>query len=309
MPYGITDMVLYFFLYSFLGWAQETVQCSIREKRFVNRGFLNGPLCPIYGCGALLIFTCLLPIKRGIASPWLSVPLVFLCGAVIASALEYVTSWAMEKLFHARWWDYSDKKWNINGRICFWISVGWGLLAAIFVFGIQPLFEKGMRDLAAWQPLLPVILAMFFSAVMLVDTVFSVKAALSISNRLEKLENLGGLLKEHLENLELPTEDVVLRLESAYDRLAGKKQGVQNSIQSRLNVWRALSADEKKAHIAGLVAELQKKREDLFHSRFQQRRLLRAFPHMRRTDAQTDAGKTRTFNELLDEWRNHLKKK
>lgn len=116
MPYGIADMALYFFLYSFLGWAQETVQCSIKERRFVNRGFLNGPICPIYGCGALLIFTFLLPIKRGIASPFLAVPLVFLCGAVIASALEYVTSWVMEKLFHARWWDYSDKKWNINGR-------------------------------------------------------------------------------------------------------------------------------------------------------------------------------------------------
>ncbi len=117
MTGSLTNMLLYFFLYSFLGWAQETVQCSIKEKRFVNRGFLNGPICPIYGCGALLIFNLLLPIQRGIASPWLSVPLVFLCGALIASVLEYVTSWAMETLFHSRWWDYSDKKWNINGRM------------------------------------------------------------------------------------------------------------------------------------------------------------------------------------------------
>ncbi len=309
MPYGITDMVLYFFLYSFLGWAQETVQCSIREKRFINRGFLNGPLCPIYGCGALLIFTCLLPIKRGIASPWLSVPLVFLCGAVIASALEYVTSWAMEKLFHARWWDYSDKKWNINGRICFWISVGWGLLAAIFVFGIQPFFENGMQSLAEWQPLFPVILAACLTGILLVDAVFSVKAALSIGNRLEKLENLGGLLKEHLENLELPTEDVVLRLENAYDRLTEKKQAVQNNFQSQLNAWRSFSTEEKKAHVAGLVVELQKKQEELFRSRFQQRRLLRAFPHMRRTDTAKDEGKSHTLNALLDEWRSRLKKK
>lgn len=87
---------------------------------------LERPYLPDLRLRALLIFTFLLPIKRGIASPFLAVPLVFLCGAVIASALEYVTSWVMEKLFHARWWDYSDKKWNINGRICFWISVGWG---------------------------------------------------------------------------------------------------------------------------------------------------------------------------------------
>ncbi len=305
MPYGIADMALYFFLYSFLGWAQETVQCSIKERRFVNRGFLNGPICPIYGCGALLIFTFLLPIKRGIASPFLAVPLVFLCGAVIASALEYVTSWVMEKLFHARWWDYSDKKWNINGRICFWISVGWGLLTAVFVFGIQPVFEDLAAGLYRFQPLLPNILAVSLTGLFLIDTVVSVKAALSIGNRLEQLEKLGAVLKEHLENLELPTEDILLRLESAYDKRAAKKRAAQSSRQARLDAWRTLTPEEKKRHVAGLVAELQRRQEELFRSRFQQQRLLRAFPRMRRTDAGKGTGK----NRLLDEWRNRLNKK
>lgn len=305
MPYQIIDMALYFFLYSFLGWAQETIQCSIKEKHFVNRGFLNGPLCPIYGCGALLIFTFLLPIKRGISSPLLAVPLVFLCGAVIASALEYVTSWAMEKLFHARWWDYSDKKWNINGRICFWISVGWGLLTAVFVFGIQPLFENLLEALYRFQPLLPGILALSLTGLLVIDAVFSVKAALSIGNRLEQLEKLGGVLKEHWENLEWPTEDILLRLENAYDKREAKKRTAQSSRQARLEAWRTLTPEEKRRHVSGLVADLQRRQEELFRSRFQQQRLLRAFPRMRRTDP--DKGTIK--NRLLDEWRNHLNKK
>lgn len=305
MPYQIIDMALYFFLYSFLGWAQETIQCSIKERHFVNRGFLNGPLCPIYGCGALLIFTFLLPIKRGISSPLLAVPLVFLCGAVIASALEYVTSWAMEKLFHARWWDYSDKKWNINGRICFWISVGWGLLTAVFVFGIQPLFENLLEALYRFQPLLPGILALSLTGLLVMDAVFSVKAALSIGNRLEQLEKLGGVLKEHWENLEWPTEDILLRLENAYDKREAKKRTAQSSRQARLEAWRTLTPEEKRRHVSGLVADLQRRQEELFRSRFQQQRLLRAFPRMRRTDP--DKGTIK--NRLLDEWRNHLNKK
>lgn len=305
MPYQIIDMALYFFLYSFLGWAQETIQCSIKERHFVNRGFLNGPLCPIYGCGALLIFTFLLPIKRGISSPLLAVPLVFLCGAVIASALEYVTSWAMEKLFHARWWDYSDKKWNINGRICFWISVGWGLLTAVFVFGIQPLFENLLEALYRFQPLLPGILALSLTGLLVIDAVFSVKAALSIGNRLEQLEKLGGVLKEHWENLEWPTEDILLRLENAYDKREAKKRTAQSSRQARLEAWRTLTPEEKRRHVSGLVADLQRRQEELFRSRFQQQRLLRAFPRMRRTDP--DKGTIK--NRLLDEWRNHLNKK
>ncbi len=95
----------------------------------------------------------------------------------------------MEKLFHARWWDYSDKKWNINGRICFWISVGWGLLTAVFVFGIQPVFEDLTTGLYRFQPLLPNILAVSLTGLFLIDTVVSVKAALSIGNRLEQLES------------------------------------------------------------------------------------------------------------------------
>ncbi|HHY52695.1 MAG TPA: putative ABC transporter permease, partial [Clostridiales bacterium] len=100
---------LWFVFYSILGWVYETILCSTLEKRFINRGFLNGPYCPIYGFGALIVIVTLRSVEN--------VVLLFLMAAVLTSTLEYITSWGMEKLFHARWWDYSHKKWNINGRV------------------------------------------------------------------------------------------------------------------------------------------------------------------------------------------------
>ena len=125
MPYSLTDMALYFFMYSFCGWLMETALCSFQEKRFVNRGFLNGPFCPIYGCGIVLILIFLLPVRDGIDKLWVAVPVIFAAGAFLASVVEYFTSWLMEKLFHARWWDYSHFRFNLNGRICLWPGVGW----------------------------------------------------------------------------------------------------------------------------------------------------------------------------------------
>ena len=103
---------LLFILYSFLGWCGETVYCSLGQRRLCEkRGFLNGFLCPIYGHGALLVLYAL---HGGCESPLLT----FLFGMLLTSAVEYVTSYYMEKLFHMRWWDYSHYRFQINGRVC-----------------------------------------------------------------------------------------------------------------------------------------------------------------------------------------------
>ena len=112
---GFMTIFLYYFLlfiiYSFLGWCIESIYCMIEQRKVVSRGFLIGPYCPIYGWGALImIFT----LQR-----YLNDPIVlFVMGALVASVIEYITSLVMEKIFHARWWDYSHMKFNVNGRIC-----------------------------------------------------------------------------------------------------------------------------------------------------------------------------------------------
>ena len=116
--------VLYFFAYSILGWACECLYCGIPARRFINRGFLEGPYCPIYGCGALIVILVLDPLKGH--------PLLLFLGAMI------FTSWLMEKLFHSKWWDYSERPFNINGRVCLLNSLLFGIMGLAVMYVVHP---------------------------------------------------------------------------------------------------------------------------------------------------------------------------
>lgn len=134
------DAYFYFIVYSIAGWLCEDVYVGIGKRKFVNRGFLYGPYCPIYGCGALIV---LYPLMLLGDHP----VLVFFGGMILTSALEYFTSWLMEKLFHEKWWDYSTYKFNINGRVCLLNSTLFGLMSLVVVFGIQPFVERWARSI------------------------------------------------------------------------------------------------------------------------------------------------------------------
>ena len=95
------QLFLAFLVYSFLGWVCETVYCSIGQRKFVNRGFLNGPLCPVYGFGAVAVLLFLRPLRENLL-------LLFFGGMILTSVIEYITGFALEKLFAAKWWDYSN---------------------------------------------------------------------------------------------------------------------------------------------------------------------------------------------------------
>ncbi len=300
MPYSWTDTILYFFLYSFCGWLMETVLCSVRERRFVNRGFLNGPLCPIYGCGVTLIMIFLLPVRNGLSMLGLAIPIVFIVGTLLASIVEFVTSWLMEKLFHARWWDYSHIRYNLGGRICLPISLAWGALATLFVYVVQPLLERLVHNLYEWNGQLPWILAAVLTALFLVDCAVSVKIALTLGNKLEQMEKLGELIKAHLDGLSRPSgEDLLLRLENAYDRFEEKKKKAWQPVMAEL---RGLSRDELRERLRNRVAELQEKREAIAGQlRPVHKRLVSAFPTMRRK------GDGSALEELKQRLRRHKK--
>ena len=125
----------YFIVYAFLGWVCEDIYCGIGKRKFINRGFLYGPYCPIYGFGALLVIYPLLMVSKH--------PIVvFIFGMVLTSILEYITSFVMEKLFATRWWDYSTYPFNINGRICLQNSLLFGLMALVVVYGLHPIVSR-----------------------------------------------------------------------------------------------------------------------------------------------------------------------
>ena len=131
----IEQYIALFFIYSFAGWVMESVNISIRNKKFTNRGFLVGPYCPIYGWGVVLI-TILLQKYHD------DIPATFFLSILICGTLEYWTSYFMEKIFKARWWDYSTRKFNINGRICLETLIPFGIAGTAITIWINPFFLK-----------------------------------------------------------------------------------------------------------------------------------------------------------------------
>lgn len=165
MEYSIGILFLLFIIYSFLGWCMEMVVCYFATRKWVNRGFLIGPICPIYGWGCLLI---ILLLKR-----YLDDPLVlFVMSMVLCSLLEYYTSYLMEKLFKARWWDYSHKKYNINGRICLDNILAFGILGLLMMYFINPFVVK-MLGFVSTKVLN--IVAIIIFVIFLVDSIVSLK--------------------------------------------------------------------------------------------------------------------------------------
>ena len=163
MLHTIETYFLLFISYAFLGWCMEVICKLIEKGKFVDRGFLIGPYCPIYGWGALAI-TILL--KRYAYDPII----LFVMSVVICSILEYFTSYFMEKKYHARWWDYSNKKFNINGRICLETMVPFGILGVIIMYAINPILMDLYQSIP--QLALHVISALLFIG-FIVDNIIS----------------------------------------------------------------------------------------------------------------------------------------
>ena len=164
-------LFILFIIYSILGWIVECTDVLIESGKLMNRGFLIGPYCPIYGCGAILFVVFL--------EKYLDDPLVFIILAMfICSVLEYFTSWAMEKLFKARWWDYSDKKLNINGRICVTNMIAFGLGGAILMYLIHPFVWKFLKS---FSPLTINILFYTLLVLFLADLIVSLNVITKFS--------------------------------------------------------------------------------------------------------------------------------
>ncbi len=170
------NFFLTFFIYSTLGWIAETTYASIKEKKIVNRGFLIGPYCPIYGCGAIVMILYLTQYKNNIIT-------VFLLSMFICCFLEYTTSYLMEKIFKARWWDYSNKPYNLNGRICGENALLFGIGGLVIIYIIDPFINMIIIIL---NPTLTIILSIIFFILFITDTISS----FNIINRLKKNPNI-----------------------------------------------------------------------------------------------------------------------
>ena len=188
----IDKYIILFFAFSFLGWLMEVMMVILKERKIVNRGFLIGPCCPIYGFGGLIMTLLLQNIKNNPI-------LLFLLSLLICSVLEYGTSYVMEKLFHARWWDYSNRKFNINGRICLTNMIAFGLLGCLIIYILDPIYFEKIKYLSTQ---ILNIICIILLALFLIDSIFSVKIIKNIKlikkNMKDNTEEITRRVKEIL---------------------------------------------------------------------------------------------------------------
>lgn len=274
----------YFFIYAFLGWCTEVVYKATTIGKFVNRGFLNGPVCPIYGFGMVFVILALTPIGGNVL-------LVFAGGFVITTALEWVTGFVLEKAFHAKWWDYSKEPFNLCGYTCLKFSILWGLACVLIMDAIQPI----IADLVLLIPvLLGKILLGFFSVMLLADAILTVNTVMKLNRQLRHLTELGeamrGISDEIGENLFESVSDLNERNERVREAIreyrenpeaakAAAKQKIQEAIERR--------GSEMAADILGDFEDYEKKRKEYTalteEKHFGYGRMAKAFPGLRHT--------------------------
>ena len=204
MLYNICYMFLLFIIYSFLGWVVEVINFLLHDKRFINRGFLIGPYCPIYGVGLILITTFL---KEYIDSYLV----VFVMSMFICMVLEYFTSYVMEKLFNARWWDYSSRRFNINGRICLETTIPFGLGGMFIMYIVNPLIEKLLLLLSnKVLIIIAVVLMIIFVTDLIISLVIVLKIKdINIGRIKDNTEEINKKVKEYLKKKSVLTRRLV----------------------------------------------------------------------------------------------------
>lgn len=206
-------ILTYFFIYSFLGWCIESVFKSICERKLVNSGFLFGPLCPIYGCGAIIMYIFLEDVK--------SKPFITFClGFVVLSLWEYIVGVFLEKVFHKKYWDYSNNKFNLQGRVCLLNSIFWGILGVLFIDIIHPFVTNALsiinNEIILYSDIVIAI-------AILIDTIASIRSNYSIDNQLKRVEELNRSIKEKLEEIKLKGKGVEQSLQDTLEELKSKR--------------------------------------------------------------------------------------
>ena len=270
-----------FFIYAFLGWCTEVGYAALVTGKFVNRGFLNGPVCPIYGFGVVIVLACLTPLANNL-------PVLFLGSVVLTSVLEWLTGFVLEKLFHQRWWDYSDEPFNLGGYICLRFSIAWGLACMFVVKLLHPTVLLLIRII---PKTLGLVLLVLMGAVMAVDLAATVSAIAKLNRRLAQIDELAAKIKEASNEFGENLADKVL---DAAEKGAGWKEGL-DEMAFKLAERRAELADERedwerrqeerRVQVRRQLEEWHASMQELMdRESFGHRRLLRAFPKLRSLD-------------------------
>ena len=227
--YQVTILFMRFLIFSMLGYIVEMITCAIVEKRWTNRGFLCGPIIPIYGVGCIFLSWFLTPFHHFFTYLPLNIVLIAFLGMILTTTLEYITAYLLEKIFHNKWWDYTNEKYNLHGRICLKNAILFALASPVIVYIANPLVTNlllEMKDTHLY------ILASISFVITLLDVIYSLIVAYNLRNRIiivndlknEKLAKIPGMLERMLNKRLKGVTKYPKRLLSAFPTIGKGKE-------------------------------------------------------------------------------------
>lgn len=212
--YSFCDTALMFFIYGLIGWILEVVFFAVTTGKFVNRGFLNGPICPIYGVGAMIVVMCLLPLKGHFI-------LLYICSVIITSVLEFATGMVLEKVYHVRWWDYSEHPFNIKGHICLGFSLMWGVACLVLMYVIHPPISALVTKL---NDTLELVIVCVLGAALISDMAVTVATLKKLRLRLRTMHRIADKMREISEGVGRYVFEAAENAVKKYDKMTESEE-------------------------------------------------------------------------------------
>lgn len=194
MQYNFSTWLLFFYIYCFFGWFIESTIVSFSEKRLINRGFMKGPVLPLYGSGAIIVLLLCLPYKSNPV-------IVYILGVVLTTILEYYTGFVMEAIFKIKYWDYSKNKFNYKGRICLSSSIFWGILVLILTYFVHGFVSGFVQHISNYIYYFLIPISIFFIS----DFLFSVYNVINLNKMLLFITNLKRDIESVVEQIKKET--------------------------------------------------------------------------------------------------------
>lgn len=250
-------LLLYFFVYGFLGWCTEVGFAACKSHRFVNRGFLNGPICPIYGVGVTAVIAVLTPYKENLI-------LLYLLSVILVTVLEGLTGWAMDKIFHNKWWDYSQMPLNIGGYVCLLFSLIWGVAFVAIMEFIHPLIHKALTFI---PQIAGIILIVILGVLLFADLYVTASAIFKFNRRLAAMEKIAAEMREISDQIGQEIFERTIQAIELQEASRQKLDATANELKETTEDLRRRITDLHNAYVA-------------FEPNRISRRLIDAFPKM-----------------------------
>ena len=286
----IYNLLWFFFLYSVLGWIVEVVYHAAVCGRIVNRGFLNGPVCPIYGFGMIgVLWMVFLITPEGQKAPGLLS--LFLGGMLLTTAIELFGGWALDRLFHMQWWDYSSEPFNLHGYICLKFSIFWGLGVVLVVRLIHPIVALWPFILFESTPSRIILAAVY--AVYAADVVVTVLTVRGLAKDLAEIERLGKALHAVSDNMTVQIGEGTLKAQERIESQQVQAALAKAEMRDRMETARA-DAEKRRAEMKAQLAIIQSRAAS--GKLFGKGRLLTAFPEL----------KSRNHEKLMEDLKEFL---